>query len=466
MDPRVDCTNFLPSTIYAEVKTFTDTIEIIGSGGNDPVFYPVYYMNPGNFLNGVLQVYIPENISNFYPIVVINRNLTLPNGYMFSIICNGEIGDRVVIMDATKISTIDPPLAILTDNSVESAEGEPVPYRKMVTLMVTRPEGVETGEYTLISLDVPIPKVIVPVVEYPTQHFPSVLVGYDSAVGKFIPTPFDEALGRTLEVRDPGQSWDSQLYLPRWNHSDAKIPALGQEYRLLNRLGRNVSLAFKPVFEFTLNFISPWGYGDTQWRTLNTYKQAHPDASFTLLNDGFIFDLGDAGSDESDCHIVGFPLALEWDGKTLPSNVRVKIRVDSITYLYSQEDVIVGLGATELNDNPMMVPYDYIQIGQEHILYPNKWFSHLFMGGVSAGQVIQHIDVKIWLETELDVWVGVKEYYNYHTPIAHKLRNQYSRPYIVKGGYARAVISDIAYAGEPGSAVTEISWSLFGDING
>lgn len=466
MDPRADCTNFLPSAIYAHVKTFTDSIEIVGAGSNDPVFYPVYYFNPGNFLNGVLHVEIPENFSNFWPIIVINRNLTLPNGYMFSIICHGDIGDRVVIMDATKISTIDPPLAILTDNSVESAEGEPVPYRKMVTLMVTRPEGVETGEYTLISLDVPIPKVIVPVVEYPTQLFPIVEPPFDGILNRWPTWDYDSVSGKTLAFKEPGGTYISTVWLPKYKAGEMIVPTLGAEYRLLNLLDGNISLAFEPPFVLEPWFVYQYGYVVKAHQNINNLRERYPEAQFTLTGSTVTFNRGPSIEGlPPEYAAISFPLPQTWDGQHMSNGTRVKVRLDSIAEWNGMTTVYAGINSNQVESYPWDNEYKAITVGEEKVYWTDVDESNLVLGDPGWSANISDITFSVWLETDPGVWVSVTDYYNYVKPIEHKLVTPQDYPYLYKGGYARVVVTDISYAGGAGSDITEIRWAVIGDLN-
>lgn len=468
MDPRADCTNFLPSAIYAHVKTFTDSIEIVGAGSNDPVFYPVYYFNPGNFLNGVLHVEIPENISNFWPIVVINRNLTLPNGYMFSIAGYGNINDSLLIMDASKISIIEPPLTILRDSSVEQQESELVPERKMVTFMVTRPDGVETGEYTLIALDVAIPKEVVPVAEYPTQLFPIVEPPFDGILNRWPTWDYDSVSGKTLAFKDPGGMYNSRVWLPKYKVGEMIVPTLGAEYRLLNLLDGNISLAFEPPFVLEPWFVYQYGYVVKTHQNINNLRERYPEAQFTLTGSTVTFNRGPSIEGlPPEYAAISFPLPQTWDGQHMSNGTRVKVRLDSIAEWNGMTTVYAGISSNQVEGYPWdnNTGYETITVGEEKVYITDVDHSNLVLGSPGWGADISDITFSVWLETEPGVWLSVTDYYSYVKPIEHKLVTPQNNPYLYQGGYARVVVTDISYGGDTDSDITEIRWAVIGDLN-
>lgn len=465
MDPRAECTNFLPSTVYASIPMFstTTTITKVIDGESVSNTYPLHHFEPDGFLNGVLQVTAPVN-STTPGLLVIDRDISLPNGYMFSVLCLGALDAFVYVLDGGNIDP-DFPLAILTGTSTELAEGPYVAERKMATFMVTRPGVEETGEYTLIHLDYPIQQAEVLIPEYPTQLFPQFDVPFS---GTTWTTPtLDTAAGYTLVISSNGDEYNNPFYLPKYQVDAVYYPELGEEFRLLNLLDNQVSLAFEAPFVLEPTFISPNGYGNTSWRTFSDYKVAHPYASFGILENGLAFMLGDPGSDELDCNIIALPLPHAWADQTMPAGTRIKIRLDSITCLFAPDAIYVGI-CPDLIDE---VPGDWadypITVGGEQIIQLNADYDVLLFLGINMStSIIQQITFRVWLETEPDVWVGYRTFYNYQKPITHNIINLLGSPYLNHGGYARAVLSKIEYAEGAGTDVTSLSWSLFGDIGG
>ena len=465
MDPRAECTNFLPSTVYASIPMFSTTTTITKEIDGESVSYtfPLHHFEPDRFLNGVLQVTAPVD-SPTPGLLVIDRDISLPNGYMFSVMCFGGLDAFVYVLDGGNIDP-DFPLAILTGGNTELEEGSYATWRKMATFMVTRPGVEETGEYTLIHLDYPIPQAEVLIPEYPTQLFPQFDVPF---AGTTWATPtLDTAAGYTLVISSNGAEYNDPFYLPKYQADAVYYPELGEEFRLLNLLDNQITLAFEAQFVLEPTFINPYGYGNTSWRTFSDYKLAHPDASFSILENGLGFALGDPGSDELDCNNIALPLPHAWADQTMPPGTRIMVRLDSITFLYSPDSIYVGICPDLIDEVPGNRAVYPITVGGEWIFQlDTDYDALLFIGTFTPTSVIQQINVKVWLETAPDVWVGYRTFYNYQKPIPHKIINLLGSPYLDHGGYARAVLSKIEYAEGEGTDVTSLSWSLFGDIGG
>lgn len=468
MDPRAECTNFLPSTVYASIPMFSTTTTITKEIDGESVSntFPLHHFEPDRFLNGVLQVTAPVD-SPTPGLLVIDRDISLPNGYMFSVMCFGGLDALVYVLDGGNIDP-DFPLAILTGGTTELEEGSYATGRKMATFMVTRPGVEETGEYTLIHLDYPIPQAEVLIPEYPTQLFPIVEPPFDGILNRWPTWDYDSVSGKTLAFKDPGGMYNSTVWLPKYKVGEMIVPTLGAEYRLLNLLDGNISLAFEPPFALEPWFVYPYGYAVNTHQNINNLRERYPEAQFTLTGSTVTFNRGPSIEGlPPEYAAISFPLPQTWDGQHMSNGTRVKVRLDSIAEWNGMTTVYAGISSNQVEGYPWdnITGYETITVGEEKVYITDVGQSNLVLGSPGGYVDISDITFSVWLEAEPGVWLSVTDYYSYVKPIEHKLVTPQNDPYLYQGGYARVVVTDISYGGDTGSDITEIRWAVIGDLN-